>query len=94
MFFLYLVQGLYRGLLQHLLQDGGRLTTADEHAMVLGYRSIEPQTIADDVGLWNRLEGLCSPDQHVTANYHRMDVIRRHRHHFLIKRQLQTQQVL
>ena len=85
---------LDRRFLKHLLQHGGRTPAADEDAMVLGHRGIEPEAVADDIRLRDGLQRLCGTDEHIATDYHRMDMIRRCRHHLLIKRQLYTQQIL
>ena len=93
-FLLKFTQRLYRGLLQHLLQDRRRLTTTDKDTVVLRYRGIEPETIADNIRFGNGLQGLGGTDEDIATDHHRMDIVGSHRHHLLIKRQLQTQQVL
>ena len=62
--------------------------------MIFGYRGIEPQTITDDISLRDRLQGLGGTNQHIATHHHRVDSLWRQSHHLLVKRQLQTQQIL
>ena len=87
-------QRLHAGLLQHPFQHVGTPATADKHAVVLGHRGVEPQPVADDIGIGDRLQGLVGADEHVATDHHRMNLVRRHRHDLLVERQLQTQQIL
>ena len=91
---LQLFQGLNRRLLEHLLQHRWRLTTADEDAVVGGRRSRQPQTVADDVGIRDRLQGLRGADEDITADHHGMDIVGSHRHQPTVEGQLQVEQRL
>ena len=94
MIFLQLGKCLYRGFLKHLLEHIRCTTATDKHTMVFGHRGVEPETITDNIGLRDGLQGLCGPDKHITTDNHRMDIIGCHCHHLLVQRQLHTQQVL
>ena len=85
---------LNRWLLEHLLQLRGRTPAADKDTMILRHRSIEPEAVTHDIRLRNRLQRLCGPDEHITADHHRMDTLRRCCHHLLIEWQLHPQQIL
>ena len=81
-------------LLKHLFQDGRRTTAADEHPVILGDGSIQPQTVADDISIRDGLQGLRGTDEYITTHYHRMDAVRSHLHHLFIQWQLHTQEIL
>ena len=77
-------EGLDRWFLEHLLQDSGGLAAADEDTMILRHRGIEPETITDDIGLRDGLQGLGSTDEHIAADHHCMDIVGCHRHHLFV----------
>ena len=85
---------LCRGLLQHLLQHVGRTAVADEYTMILGYRSIQPKSVAHHIGIGNIAQALGSTNIYVATDYHRSESRRGLLHHSLIKRQLQVHQSL
>ena len=94
MVFLQLVQRFDAGFLQHVLQYLWRLARADKHAVVLSHRGIEPQAVANHIGIGHWLQGLRRTYQHIATHHHSMYALWRHLHHLLVKRQLQTQQIL
>ena len=91
---LQLVERLHRRLLEHLLQHGGCLAATDEDAVVLGHRGGQPETVADDVGIGHRLQGLGGTDEDIAADHHRVDIVGRHRHELTVEGQLQVEQRL
>ena len=86
MILLELRERLYGGLLEHLLHHRGGAAVADEHAVILCHRGIEPQSIAHHIRLWNRLERLCGTNEYIAADHHRMNIVRCHLHHLLVER--------
>ena len=89
-----LAQRLDGGLLQHPLQLVGPLVGGDEDAVMACRLGIEPQAVADHVGLGDGLERLRGADEHVATDDHRVERTGRLGHDALIERHLQRQQVL
>ena len=94
MVFLQHCQLFHAGFLQHLLQHARRLTATDEDTMVLGDGGIEPQAIADHIGLGHLTQSLCGTDIHVATDNHGCQTIGCLFHDSFIERQLQVEQCL
>ena len=94
MVFLQFGERLHRRFLKHLLEHSGRTAIADEHAMILRHRGIEPETIAHHIGIGDGLQRLSGPDEYIATDHHRMQTFRSSSHHLLIKRQLNAHQIL
>ena len=80
-----LAQRLYGGLLQHPLQLVGPLVGGDEDAVMACRLGIEPQAVADHVGLGDGLERLCGADEHVATDDHGVERTGRLGHDALIE---------
>ncbi len=68
--------------------------TAVKHAVVFGYRGIEPQTVTHHVGLRYRRKRLRGVDIHVSAHYEGVHPLGSRPHDALIEGQLQVEQCL
>ena len=82
------------GFLQHTLQHLRRTAVADEDAMMAGHRGVEPDAIADDVGLRDWRQWLRGADEDIAADHHRVEPAGGRLHDVLIEGQLERQQVL
>ena len=83
-----------RRFLQHLLEHGWRFAVAHEYTVVLGNRSVQPQSITNHIGLGDGSDTLCCPDIDIAADYHGGQSLGGLLHHALIERQLQVEQGL
>ena len=88
------VERLHRRFLKHTLQLVGTLTRHHENAVMRGSFGIEPQTVAHDIDIGNRLQGLGGADIDVAAHHHRAQTVGRGCHHLFVERNLQRKKVL
>ena len=76
------------GFLEHHLQNVGCTLVTDKHPVVFGDRRIQPQAVANHIGIGNLSDALGSPDIYITADYHCRQPVWSLCHHTLVERQL------